>query len=117
MQALLGIKPLVSNVNMPNRGQMGGLPEGAVVETYAQFLEDEVRPIVSRPLPEMLESIILHIAQIQMTVLDAALERDRDLAFQALLNDPLVRIPTDKAWEMFLEMLDHVKELLPGFGG
>jgi len=117
MQALLGIKPLISNVNVPNQGQMGGLPEGAVVETYAQFLENDVRPIVSRPLPEMLESIILHIAQIQMTVLEAALERDRDLAFQALLNDPLVRIPTDKAWEMFLEMLDHVKEMLPGFSG
>jgi alpha-galactosidase len=117
MQALLGIKPLVSNVNIPNRGQMAGFPEEAVVETYAQFLENEVRPIVSRPLPEMLESIILHIVQIQMAVLEAALERDRDLAFQALLNDPLVRIPTDKAWEMFLEMLDHVKDLLPGFEG
>jgi alpha-galactosidase len=116
MQALLGIKPLVTNVNIPNQGQMAGMPGGAVVETYAQFLRDEIRPVVSRPLPDMLESIIFHIAQIQEGVLEAALERDRDLAFQALLNDPLVRIPTDRAWEMFNEMLDHAKDLLPGYG-
>ncbi len=115
MQALLGIKPLVTNVNIPNRGQMAGMPDGAVVETYAQFRQDEIRPVVSRPLPGMLESIIFHIAEVQAAVLEAALERDRDLAFQALLNDPLVRIPTDRAWEMFLEMLDHTKEFLPGF--
>jgi alpha-galactosidase/6-phospho-beta-glucosidase family protein len=35
------------------------------------------------------------------------------LAFQALLNDPLCNIFVDKAWEMFNEMLEANKAMLP----
>ena len=113
MKALLGIDPLITNVNIPNRGQLQGLPAGAVVETYAHFSRDEIRPIVSSPLPPALESMTLRISQTQSMILQAALRRDRDMAFQALLCDPLVRIPTDKAWKMFLEMLEYARGYLP----
>jgi alpha-galactosidase/6-phospho-beta-glucosidase family protein len=71
--------------------------------------------MVSKPLPQALESHVSHISRVQQLVLEAARNRDRDLAFQALLSDPLVRIPTDRAWLMFSEMLTHAKDHLPGW--
>ncbi len=113
MHALLGLKPLVTNVNMPNRGQVPGLPDGAVVESYAYIERDSVRPITGSPLPVPLGSHVRHIVTVQETTLEAARSQDADLAFQALLLDPLVRIPTDRARRMFDEMLQHVKDYLP----
>ncbi len=45
MLALRGGRPLVANVNIPNRGQMPGIPLGAIVETNAVFTNDHVIPI------------------------------------------------------------------------
>ncbi len=113
MLALVGAEPLITNVNLPNAGQVPGLPEGRVVETYAEISRDRIRPIVSTALPGVLQSIVRKISDVQEATLAAALSGDVDLAFQALLADPLVRIPTDRAWAMFREMLDHTREYLP----
>ena len=115
MLALLGAEPLTTNVNVPNRGQAPGLPDGAVVETYAQIVRDRVRPVVSRPLPQPLQGMVARVAEVQRLTLQAALERNRELAFRAILADPLVRIPTDTAWQMFQEMLEHARGALSGF--
>ena len=37
-------------------------------------------------------------------IIEAALKRDQDLAFQAVFNDPTTRLPIDKAWAMFNEI-------------
>ena len=113
--ALLGLCPLDTNVNLPNCGQNPDLPRGAVSESYAQFRRDSVRPVVARPLPPALASHVRGIADNQQLILQAARERDVDLAFQALLNDPLVHLPTDQAWRMFREMLRHTRAMLPGW--
>ena len=115
MTALLGQERFVTNVNLPNRGQIRDLPDGAVVETYAEFMRDAVRPVVARPLPPAANMLVRRVTDVQAMTLRAALTRDRDLAFQALLNDPLVCIRTDRAWKMFGEMLAHVKRELPGW--
>jgi len=52
---------------------------------------------------------------VQALTLRAALARDVDLAFQALLADPLVGITTDDAWRMFTAMLRHLRPCLPGW--
>ena len=44
-----------------------------------------------------------------------ALTRDKDLAFQAVFNDPANRLPVDEAWEMFGEMLQASRQFLPGW--
>ena len=41
---------------------------------------------------------------LQALTLEAAFKRDVDLAFQALVADPLVHLPTEKAAMMFAEM-------------
>ncbi len=115
MLALLGLQPLDTNVNLPNRGQMSDAPLGAVVETYAQFRRDSIKPVVARPMPAGVEQVVNRVIGVQEMTLEAAMNRDKDLAFHALLNDPLVRIPTDKAWKMFGEMLRYAKKCLPGW--
>jgi alpha-galactosidase/6-phospho-beta-glucosidase family protein len=116
IRALLGLGPLVTNVNLPNRGQVWGLPEGTVVETNARFDARGVHPICPADLPSLLLGHIRGIAQVQAATLRAAKEKDRGLALQALLCDPLVRIQTGRARLMFDEMLDYAKDWLPGWG-
>jgi alpha-galactosidase/6-phospho-beta-glucosidase family protein len=52
---------------------------------------------------------------VQAMTLEAAIHRDKDLAFQVLLDDPLCRIPVDAAWAMFNELLEANAAMLPGW--
>jgi alpha-galactosidase/6-phospho-beta-glucosidase family protein len=113
--ALLGVEPLDTNVNLPNWGQIPELPLGAVVETNAQFRRDSLSPIVSNPLPPGALSLVRRVVDVQQMTLQAAIEKDKQLAFQALLNDPLCSISVDRAWEMFNEMLQANSAMLPGW--
>jgi alpha-galactosidase len=113
--ALLGVEPLDTNVNLPNRGQIPGLPLGAIVETNAQFRKDSLSPVVPTPLPAGVLELVRRAVRVQRMTLAAAMKRDVDLAFQALLLDPLCRIPVDRAWEMWNELLQANAEMLPGW--
>ncbi|MBN1249534.1 MAG: alpha-galactosidase [Anaerolineae bacterium] len=115
MLALLGVEPLDTNVNLPNRGQTPDLPLGAVVETNAQFRHDSLIPVVPKRLPDGLLALVRRIVDVQQLTLKAALTKDKDLAFQAVLNDPLCRIPTDRARAMFNELLAANRAMLPGW--
>jgi alpha-galactosidase len=115
IEALLGLEPLDTNVNLPNHGQMADVPLGAVVETYAQLRRDRATPVVAKSLPPGAQALVRRIIDVQALTLRAALTRDVGLAFQALLADPLVRIPTDDAWKMFTAMLRHLRPCLPGW--
>ena len=49
MRAILGLRDLVTNVNIPNLGQIPNLPFGAVVETNAHFFCGQRPPRICRP--------------------------------------------------------------------
>lgn len=115
MCALMGLGPMMTNCNLPNQGQIGNLPIGAVVETNAYFSRDSVRPLVAGSLPPGVLGLVEPHARNQELIVEAALARDVDLAFQAVFNDPLTNLPLDKAWAMFREMLEATRQWLPGF--
>lgn len=115
IKALLGLGELVTNVNLPNRGQMPGMPENAVVETNALFTRDGIRPIVAGELPPDLRSLVLRHVMNHETILKAALNRDKELAFRAFVQDPLVTIGVKEAKELFTEMLRNTRDFLPGW--
>ncbi len=115
MIALLGMRNLCTNVNLPNAGQMDPLAGGAVVETYANFSRDSIRPVVSGRLPPIVESLVKRVSEVQTMTLKAGLEKDRDMALQAMMNDPLVNIQPDKARKMFAEMLSYQKSMMRGW--
>jgi alpha-galactosidase len=115
MKALLGMTDFHTNVNLPNIGQIEGLPLNAVVETNAYFTKDSVKPEISGRLPAGVETWVARAVYNQETIVEAALARDKKLAFQAFLNDPLMTLTTDKAWKMFNEMLRATKPMLRGW--
>ena len=112
MRALLGFEDLKTNVNVPNRGQMPDVSNGAVVETNALFTTGEVRPLEADRLPEQVRNIVSTHVRNQETLIKAAFAGDVDLAFRAFLNDPLVRLPPHEARSLFADMVDAVEPYL-----
>jgi alpha-galactosidase/6-phospho-beta-glucosidase family protein len=115
IKALLGLGELVTNVNVENQGQVASLPLHAVVETNAYFSRDEVRPITAGALPAGVQTLISRHVANQEAIIEAALTRDTDLAFQAVFNDPTNRLPLDEAWVMFNQLLRASRAYLPGW--
>ncbi|HEX8967815.1 MAG TPA: hypothetical protein VF937_08055, partial [Chloroflexota bacterium] len=77
-------------VNLPNTGQIDNLPRGAVVETLAEITSAGAQPLTVGTLPRgILSTLEPHVVNQEMIAV-AALEGDRRLALQALVNDPLV---------------------------
>jgi hypothetical protein len=104
---------LITNVNLKNQGQIANLPLDVVVETNAHFSHDEVRPLAAGSLPDGLASLIQRHSANQEMIVTAALEQDKDLAFQAIYNDPTNSLTIDRTWEMFKEMLLASREFYP----
>ncbi len=106
MKALLGLGDRVSNVNVPNQGQIMALPMGAVVETNALFRRDEIAPVVAKPLPQGIDAWVARHALNQEAIVKAALTDDKALAFRCFVNDPmLVNVSCADAGKLFEEML------------
>ncbi|MFZ5967784.1 MAG: alpha-glucosidase/alpha-galactosidase [Bacillota bacterium] len=115
IKALLGLKDIITNVNLPNKGQMGDVPHNTIVETNAFFTKNAVYPMVSGKLPKSVQSLLnVHIFN-QEIILEAAMERNKQLAFQAFLNDPAVSTDYDNAQKLFDEMLYNTKKYLVGW--
>lgn len=112
IKALAGLGALVTNVNLPNRGQMQNVPLGAVVETNAVFTADSVKPVQAGALPAPVQALVSRQVFNQETVLRAALTRDYDLAFQAFANDPLMTASLPDAKALYREMLDNTRAYL-----
>jgi len=115
MRALLGLGELVTNVNVENTGQIANLPLGAVVETNARFSRGELRPVQAGSLPPGVQPLVARHVANQELIVEAALTRDRDLAFQAFYADPTNSLALDDAWKLFNQMLCASREWLPGW--
>jgi alpha-galactosidase len=115
IKALLGLKDIVTNINLPNRGQMPGFPTDAVVETNALFSRDSVQPVITRGLPNPLQSLVLQHVGNQEGIVEAAFERNLEKAFQVFQNDPQIRtLNREQARDLFREM---TSKTLPASAG
>lgn len=112
IKALLGLSDIVTNVNLPNKGQISNLPLGAVVETNAYFSADSITPVIAGALPEAIHALTSPVVSIQEMTVKAALTRDLDLALLAFQNDWLVTISIDDAKELFCKMIENTKDYL-----
>ena len=113
MKALLGLGDFVTNVNVPNVGQIPNLPLGAVVETNAHFTTDDVRPVTAGSIPNNVLSLMYQTVLNQETVVEAGIKRDLDLAFTAFTKDPQVEtLSLDDAKKLFDEMVENTSKYL-----
>jgi alpha-galactosidase/6-phospho-beta-glucosidase family protein len=106
----------VNIVNLPNAGQVRDLPLGAVVETYGALNGTGASGIVFGELPPPVAALVHPHVFNQEAVVQAGLTGDRDLAFRAFLNDPLVGNQPD-ASQMFEEMFEAQSAYLTQFDG
>ncbi len=113
IKALLGLGDFVTNVNIPNVGQVENNPKDVIVETNAFFSGNSVKPLQAGKVPDALNALVMRIIEEQETVTDAALSGDYEKAFTAFLNNPNVCIAADKARELFDRMLKNTKAYLP----
>ncbi len=112
MKAILGFGDLVTNVNMPNVGQIPNLPMGAVVETNAVFRAGTVTPVMAGEIPVEIHPLIARICTEQELVSEAIANRDLKMIFNAFVSDPLVTCTYDEAKELFKEMVLNTKHYL-----
>ena len=114
MKALLGMGDMVSNVNIPNRGQIANLPLNAVVETNALFRRDEIAPLFAGTIPEGIDALVQrHVANQEATV-QVAMNPDFDLALAVFMNDPQMAGILPEAGETLLrQMLKNTSLYLP----
>jgi alpha-galactosidase len=112
IKALLGLNDQVSNVNLPNRGQVANLPLGAVVETNALFSRDGISPVFSGSLPADVQGLAMRHAVNQAGTVEAGLRKDRDFAFRVFQNDPLVALSTPDAKKLFDRMVENTRKYL-----
>lgn len=116
IKAILGLGDMVTNANIPNAGQMEGIPEGAIVETNALFSRDSVRPVFAGRLPDAVNSIVLRHICNQEALVKSFTKRDKQMAFNAFANEPLMScVDAEDAEKMFEEMIENTKAYLPDY--
>ena len=112
MKALLGLSDLVTNVNLPNYGQIPNLPLGAVVETNAVFRAGSLTPVFAGAVPTSIYPLIARVCGEQELVSEGIAERNTEKIFNAFANDPLVTCGLADARKLFEEMCRNTAEYL-----
>ncbi len=115
IRALLGLHDLVTNVNIPNVGQIPNLPLGAVVETNAVFRSDSVTPVFAGKIPKSIYPLVSRVCGEQELVSEGIAERNPGKILSAFINDPLVTCSVSDAEKLFYEMCENTKAYLEGF--
>jgi galacturan 1,4-alpha-galacturonidase len=115
IKALLGLDELITNVNIPNAGQLKGIPKGAVVETNAHLSGMGIKPVIAGYLPNEIQNIVIRHVLNQEMVVKAGIEKNKELAYRAFVNDPLVNINLEDSRKLFDEMLRNTREYLQGW--
>jgi alpha-galactosidase/6-phospho-beta-glucosidase family protein len=104
----------VNIVNLPNAGQISGLPPGVVVETYGALNGLGASGIATGELPPTVAALVYPHVFNQEAIVQAGLTGDRELAFRAFANDPLVS-GQSRPRGMFEELFEAQSMYLPQF--
>lgn len=94
IEGILGDKKYEEiSVNLPNEGIITNIPQDLVVECPALVDRHGVHGITLGDLPRPFAALTRTQASVQDLVVEAILQNSKDLAFQALLADPVVDGP------------------------
>ena len=113
LEGLTGDGPYVTNVNLPNSGQVSDIEQGPVVETNAVVRDNQVKPVNAGGFPRPVRNMVRdHVDTIE-TVIEAARTGDVDYAFQGFSIDSQVQTLTpDESRELFGELFAAEREFL-----
>jgi alpha-galactosidase len=101
-------------VNLPNRGYVTNLPEGAIVEVPGLVSGAGVLGVGVGPLPEPIAELCRRELAVVRLCVDAAVNGDRQAALQCLLLDPVIT-DLDVARQVLDGYLEAYRDYLPRF--
>ncbi|MCL2494134.1 MAG: alpha-glucosidase/alpha-galactosidase [Oscillospiraceae bacterium] len=114
--AICGLGDIVTNVNLPNRGQLKNIAQGTAVETNAAFSRDSVVAVDSGEMPPAAAALVNIHAQNQKDFTEAFFKKDRTALEAVFCRDPqVVRIGVEKGKKLFAEMIDKNRKCLEDF--
>jgi alpha-galactosidase len=103
-------------VNLPNTGQVEGLPDGVVVECMGISGADGVRPRDRTRVPGILGEYLRRVVVSQELTVEAAVTGDRTKVAEAMLADPMAGcLPYEHVVTMTDELLAATAAWLPQF--
>lgn len=113
IRALLGHKVKVTNVNLPNKGQMPDFPLGAIVETNAVFSNDNVSPVVAKALPAGAANLVRRNLENVEDLYEEIKNRDLNQILEAFISQPLCsKLTVDQSRSLFKKMLTKTADYL-----
>jgi 6-phospho-beta-glucosidase len=104
----------VQVVNVRNDGAIANLADDDVVEVSCRVDRDGAHPIATDPLPPEMLGLVQHAKAYERLTIDAALSGSREVAFKALLANPLMG-DADVTGPLLDALLEANRELLPRF--
>ncbi len=117
MRALLGLTRLVTNVNLPNRGQIANLPLGSIVETNAVFSADGVHPVQAGKLPESIYKKVFTVSRENDRTVEVAFDGNLDFALEVFSEGHLLKhLSEEQKQKLFAEMYEGTKKYLGMYG-
>lgn len=105
------------NANVRNKGYITNIDNGACVEIPALASRYGIYPIGQLTLPPQLEILISNSAKIEELAVQAAIQKDPEKVFEAILFDPLTAsvCSMDEIHAMVQEMMDKNAPFLSYF--
>jgi 6-phospho-beta-glucosidase len=101
-------------VNTRNNGAIQEWPANWVLEMPATIGNKGAEPLPAKPLPLVCFGLIAQIKGYELLTIDAAINGDREAAYQALLSHPLGP-KADQIPEVLEDMLEINRQYLPQF--
>ena len=116
IHALLGLSTLVTNVNVPNRGQISNLPYGTIVETNAAFRDGMFQPLFAGEVPESIYPLISRAARENEDIVEAGFSGDLKFCCEKFKKLNMLKTLTEEQKEsLFWEMVEGTKAYLGDF--
>jgi len=113
IRALLGLQDVVTNVNLPNQGQISNLPMGTIVETNAAFRRDSVQPVFAGRVPDSIYPLVSRAARENDMILDAAFSGDLEFAYTKFRQlNMLKKLTEEQKRALYDEMVEGTKAYL-----
>jgi len=113
MEALLGLRTMVTNINVPNDGQIPNLPIGTIVETNAAFRDGNFRPVFAGKVPDSIYPLISRAARENDEMLDAGFSLDLEYAYTKFRTlNALKTLTEEQKRALYDEMIAGTKKYL-----
>ena len=109
--------PFQFNANLRNKGYVTNIDEGACVEVPVTIDREGLKVNGVYTLPDNISALVNHSAKLEEMAVKGAINGDKDLIFQAILQDPLTQsvCSMEEIYNMVQEMFEQNADYLSYF--